>query len=331
MKRVTIYDVAREANVSLATVSRVINGSSVVKEATRQHVQDAITKLGYKPNAIAQGLALQRTTTIGLIIPEASFTYTGQIINGLLDVARIYNYNVMLHTITEGITDAEKIVDVIIKSRVDGVIIYSDKMMEDSINMLNHYNIPIVMIANKGSGDSLCSVYIDVVKAIKDLCNRYIGYGVRDIAVLDDRRNRNSARLMAQGAKTAFEQNGLEWNNFITIPNEYRSTYRFVSQYFETHKHQLVIANRDSQAMAVVNAARENGIKIPEEMEVICLIDTKYNSAVRPKISSFSIPSYDLGAVSMRVMTKMLENDRITDREKCLNYLFTARQTTKNY
>ncbi len=331
MKRVTIYDVAREANVSLATVSRVINGSDVVKEATRNKVQDAISKLGYKPNAIAQGLALQRTTTIGLIIPEASFTYIGQIINGLLDVAKIYNYNVMLHTITEGITDADKIVDVIIKSRVDGVIVYSDKMLEEGLTTLNNYNIPIVMIANRVSGDSLCSVYIDVTKAIRELSKRYIERGVTDIAILEDRRNRNSSKLMAQGAKEAFEAAGLSWDNYITIPAEYRSTYRFVSKYFADHRHGLIVANRDSQAMAIVNAARENGIKIPEEMEVVCLIDTKYNSAVRPMISSFSIPSYDLGAVSMRIMTKMLENDRITDKEKCLSYLFTARQTTKNY
>ena len=88
MKRVTIYDVAKEAGVSLATVSRVINGSNVVKGGTRERVQAAVDKLGYKPNAIAQGLALQKSTTIGLVVPEASFTYTGQIINGLIDVAK---------------------------------------------------------------------------------------------------------------------------------------------------------------------------------------------------------------------------------------------------
>ena len=103
MKRVTIYDVAKDAGVSLATVSRVINGSEVVKGPTRTKVEASIEKLGYKPNAIAQGLALQKTTSIGLVIPEASFTYTGQIINGLLDVAKIYDYKIILHTTTEGI------------------------------------------------------------------------------------------------------------------------------------------------------------------------------------------------------------------------------------
>ena len=104
MKRVTIYDVAKEAGVSLATVSRVINGSNVVKAPTKERVEAAVEKLGYKPNAIAQGLALQKSTSIGLVVPEASFTYTGQVINGLIDVAKIYNYNIMLHTITAGIT-----------------------------------------------------------------------------------------------------------------------------------------------------------------------------------------------------------------------------------
>ena len=104
MKRVTIYDVAKEAGVSLATVSRVINGSNVVKGPTRERVQAAVDKLGYKPNAIAQGLALQKSTTIAMVVPEASFTYTGQVINGMIDVAKIYNYNIMLHTITAGIS-----------------------------------------------------------------------------------------------------------------------------------------------------------------------------------------------------------------------------------
>ena len=73
MKRITIYDVAKEADVSLATVSRVINGSEVVREDTRIKVQEAIEKLGYKPNAIAHGHALQKTTTIAIVMPEASF------------------------------------------------------------------------------------------------------------------------------------------------------------------------------------------------------------------------------------------------------------------
>lgn len=329
MKRVTIYDVAKDAGVSLATVSRVINGSEVVKGPTRVKVEAAIDKLGYKPNAIAQGLALQKTTNIGLVIPEASFTYTGQIINGLLDVAKIYDYSIILHTITEGINDIGEIIDDIIKSRVDGVVIYNDRILSDDMDVLSKYNIPIVIIGNKTSNQGVCSVYVDIEKAVYELVKKYLAKGITDIAILEDRKNKNAYEQMVVGATKAFDSEGKKFTQLIEIPNKYRSTYKFTKEYFKNNKHQLVIANRDSQAMAIINSANENKLNVPQDMEVVCIIDTKYNSMVRPEISSFAIPSYDLGAVSMRVMTKMLQEEEIQDKEKKLTYLYTPRQSTK--
>lgn len=330
MKRVTIYDVAKEAQVSLATVSRVINGSNVVKEPTRQRVEAAIEKLGYKPNAIAQGLALQKTTTIGLVVPEASFTYTGQIINGLLDVAKIYNYSIQLHTATSGITDLNEIIDDLIKSRVDGAVIYNDKLSGQEMQELNNYSIPIVLIGNKVKMDNVCCVYVDIEKAVFELTMKYLEEDKTSIAIIEDRKNISATNLMVRGAEAAYAKKGLKFDGFLRIPPETRTSYAFLSSLFKDHKYDLVIGNRDSQAMAIVNAARENNISIPDEMEVVCVIDTKYNSMFRPTISSFSIPSYDLGAVSMRMMTKMLQNQEDVERNIELSYLFTPRQTTKD-
>jgi len=329
MKRVTIYDVAKEAGVSLATVSRVINGSNVVKAPTQERVQAAIEKLGYKPNAIAQGLALQKTTTIGLVVPEASFTYTGQIINGLIDVAKIYNYNIMLHTMTAGITNVKDIIEDIIKSRVDGVVIYNDKLMPE-MSELSRYSIPIVIIGNRIKADNVCCVYVDIEKAIFELTMKYLEEGKHRIALIEDRKNNYSTAQMVKGAEAAFKKKGLKFDGFLRIPPETRTSYAFLTSWLKTHQYDLMIGNRDSQAMAILNAARENGIQVPEQMEVVCVIDTKYNSMVRPQISSFSIPSYDLGAVSMRVMTKMLQGGTDVEPEIELSYLFTPRQTTKD-
>ena len=328
MKRVTIYDVAKEAGVSLATVSRVINGSNVVKEPTRERVEAAIEKLGYKPNAIAQGLALQKTTTIGLVVPEASFTYTGQIINGLIDVAKIYNYNIMLHTVTAGITDIKDIIEDIIKSRVDGVVIYNDKLSEGERAELSSYNIPIVIIGNKVQADNVCCVCVDIEKAVYELTMKYLEEGKENIAIIEDRKNGSATELMVKGAEEAFAKKGKKFDGFLRIPPEARTSYAYLSSWLKDHRYDLMIGNRDSQAMAILNAARENNIKVPEEMEIVCVIDTKYNAMVRPQISSFSIPSYDLGAVSMRVMTKMLQNQEDFDKVIELSYLFTPRQTT---
>lgn len=328
MKRITIYDVAKEANVSLATVSRVINDANIVRGDTKERVEAAIEKLGYKPSAIAQGLALKKTTTIALVIPEASFTYIGQIINGLLDVSKIYKYNILLHTVTEGITNISEVVENIIKSCVDGVILYSDKLQSEDLSKLSTFEIPIVVINNNVTGYKVSSVYANIEKAVYEITTKYLEKGIDNIAVVEDRTNKNSVKHILSGANKAFTEKGKEFDCFIAIPNEYHNSYEYLRGYFKEHKHKLVLCNRDSQAMACLNAAEEEGIKIPEDMEIICLIDTKYNTMMRPQLSSFFIPSYDLGAVAMRMITKMLSNDNDVKPVE-LPYVFTPRQTTK--
>ncbi len=330
MKKVTIYEVAKESNVSLATVSRVINGSSVVKEDTRKRVEEAINKLGYRPNAIAQGLALSRTTTVGLIIPSTSVSFSGRVINGLCDVAKIYDYSVFLHTITEGVTDIKEIIDEVIKSRVDGVIIYADKDLDDSVKLLEEYNIPMVVMCNHLSSDNICSVYVDYQKAVYELCDSYLEKGIDDIAILQDHRNDVVSKMMLNGAQEAFKKHGKEYKSYIEVTKDNRSTYKFLKSYFKTHKHQVFVANRDSQALAAMNAAAGVNINIPEDMELVCMNESKYTSSVRPEISSFVVPSYDLGAISMRLMTKMLKDEQVEEKEKCLNALYSPKNTTKD-
>lgn len=334
MKRITIYDVAKEADVSLATVSRVINGSEVVREDTRLKVQEAIEKLGYKPNAIAQGLALSKTTTIALIVPEASFFYTGQIINGLIDVAKIYKYNIMLHTTTSGITEMNDIIETIIKSRVDGVVIFNDKLNKEELNTLTHYQIPIVVIGNRMSDDTVGSVYVDYAKLIFDYAISCIEQGKTNIALVDDRKNPAMIKQLHEGLKRAFAEKGLQFDQYLEIPKEYRSSYLFLKDYMQdpAHRHEVMITYRDSQAMAVLNTAKECGIRIPEDMELVCILDSKYNSMARPQISGFKIPDYDLGAVAMRLLTKMLKDEEeevVVDKEIELSYIYTPRKSTK--
>ena len=328
MKRVTIYDVAKEANVSLATVSRVVNGSDVVKQPTKEKVENAINKLGYKPNAVAQGLALQKTTTIGMVINDASVPHTGQIINGVLDAAKIKNYNIIMHAISAGITDINDVIETIIKSRVDGVIIYNDKIDISEMEEISKYNIPIVFIGNNSYGKNVGSVYVDIEKVCKEAVKMYLDKGVNDVAILQDRHHNQITLDMLSGAKSAFKEANLDFNGYIEIPDNIKTSYDCMNQYLKDNKPSVVIVHRDSQALATVNAARENNIKIPEELEVICLLDTKYNLMVRPQISSFSLPSYDLGSIAMASVEKML-NENEDGKSFELSYFFIPRKSTK--
>ena len=328
-KRVTIYSVAKEAGVSLATVSRVINESDVVKENTKKKVQEAIVKLGYKPNAVAQGLALKKTTSIALVVPDGSFTYIDKVINGLLDTAKIYKYNIILHTATAGINEMNEIIDNVVKSRADGLIQYNDAFSAKEMEILNNFQIPTVYLGNKGAGDSACCVYIDYEKAVYELVGSYLDKDIDDIVIIDDRKNPTSIDLLIRGASKAFEEHGKTFGGYITIPEDVHNSYEFLLNYFAHNRHKLVITYRDSQAIAVINTCTENNIRIPDETEVVCIKDSRYTDMFRPRISSFIVPSYDLGALAMRIMTKLLSGDIVRDKEFKLNYVYKAKDTTK--
>ena len=134
-KNVTIYDVAREAGVSLATVSRVINGSNVVKPGTRDRVMDAIQRLDFKPNQIARGLATSKTTTIAIVFPQSLFAHVKDMIGGIGDTSRRLDYNVSIYT-TDEIGDGnpiETVIEKVVKSDV-----YKRQLLQCYVPMDSH-------------------------------------------------------------------------------------------------------------------------------------------------------------------------------------------------
>ena len=154
---VTIYDVAREANVSMATVSRVVNGNQNVKPATRKKVLECIERLGYRPNAVARGLASKKTTTVGVIVPDISKGYYAELSRGIADVATMYEYNIILSNSDKRPTREVELLEDHLGKQVDGLIFMSDSLTEE------------IRIRN---GDSECS----------DRIGRYFGrqYGLAD-------------------------------------------------------------------------------------------------------------------------------------------------------
>ena len=124
-----------------------------------------------------------------MVVPESSFNYTGKVINGLLNVAKIYKYNIILHTSTAGINEMNEIIENVIKSRMDGIVVYNDYLKPEELTTLTDYNIPIVYVGNRMSADNICSVYIDYEKAIKNLVSDYLKRGIEDIVLIQDRKS----------------------------------------------------------------------------------------------------------------------------------------------
>ena len=335
MKRITIYDVAKEADVSLATVSRVINDSNVVREDTRLRVQQVIDKLGYKPNAIAQGLALSKTTTISIVMGEKLFSYNEKILNGLMDVAKIYNYNIMFHTTSKGISKMQDVIESIIKSSVDGVILFNDNFSEEEMEVLQEYQIPMVVVGSRIPKTDIANVgnvYIDFESLAYELVKSCFEKGITDISLVEDKLNLSMMEQLKFGVDKAYEEKGLKFDKYISYNDSYKSSYVYFTEYYKTHQpSKVVITLRDSQAIAFLNATSEAGYDVPKDAQMVCVLNNKYLTMVRPHISSYNIPEYDMGAVAMRLLTKMLveENNGILDKNIEMSYSFLARSTTK--
>lgn len=333
-KKVTIYDVATEAGVSLATVSRVINGSSVVRPKTRDKVLETIQRLDFKPNEIARGLATSKTTTIAVVFPQSLFAHIKDMIGGIGDTSRRLDYNVSIYT-TEDLGDgdpSEDVIEKIAKSRADGVILFNSVQIDDQIALCKKNKIPTIVIGKKVSNDMLGSIYVDAQKIAYEVITDFLNRGKKDILFISPKQNLVSPDDLCEGIKKAFENYGLTFdeNNILKISHHYEKSYPQLKEYFNDHKPEAVFTSYDKEGVAVINAAYDNGIKIPEEMEVIGMMNTSYSIMCRPSLSSVHVPVYDMGALAVRLLTKILNNEEIDSKAVALNHLFMKRNSTNN-
>ncbi|MCD7948843.1 MAG: LacI family transcriptional regulator [Erysipelotrichaceae bacterium] len=332
-KNVTIYDVAKEAGVSLATVSRVINGSNVVKPATRNKVLEAIQRLDFKPNQVARGLATSKTTTIAVVFPQSLFAHVKDMIGGIGDTSRRLDYNITIYT-TDEIGDGnpiESIIEKIVSSRADGVILFNNKEINNEIELFQKYNIPIVVIGNCVSGKNLGSIFVDAKKIATEIVDAYLDRDLSDILFVSPDQNLVRYEDLIEGIHESYKNHGLvfdEESNVIHPSSHYEKSYPYFLKYFQTHKHDLVLTGYDKEAVAVVNAAIDNDINVPIDMEVIGMMDTSYALICRPSLTSVHIPVYDMGALAIRLLTKILDNEDIETLEVSVHYAFMERDTS---
>ncbi|MDD4532015.1 MAG: LacI family DNA-binding transcriptional regulator, partial [Bacilli bacterium] len=183
--RATIYGVANKAGVSLATVSRVINGKDNVTEKTKLKVQQAIKELGYRPSALARGLATNKSTNIGIVLPGTNYVYICNMLSGMTDIAKIYGYQTTLFVTRRSKEDAQKAIEKLISSHVDGAVIFDDELDQEEIRLIQDYNIPLVVIGHEMSDKMLCSITLDYNSTMLDILKNHYSSGNKIVNYLD--------------------------------------------------------------------------------------------------------------------------------------------------
>ena len=307
MSKVTIYDVARVADVSLATVSRVLNNPEKVKPKTRERVLAAINELGYRPNAIARGLASRRSTNVGLIVPTCSRASVSEMIDGVADIADKYRYSVFLNVTHNELDIAANVWQNMIASQVDGVLMMADRLSDEEITRLANDTVPTVLLSVKDLDERIPAVLINYELAAYEATKKLIENGNKDIAFITSSSYYAMNDLKEQGYRRALAEAGLE-PRILGLYNKFENSLESFKEFFANNQApDAALAVRDSVAVMFMNAAIEHGISVPDELEIIGFQNTKYAIMSRPQLSTINIPTYDIGAVAMRLLTKLMK------------------------
>ncbi|MFH0767006.1 MAG: LacI family DNA-binding transcriptional regulator [Bacillota bacterium] len=330
MSNATIYDVAGAAGVSLATVSRVLNNPEKVKEETRLRVLKVINELGYRPNVIARGLASRKTTTVGVVISDITRASVAEMLGGISDIAQNYKYSIKLFSIREDMDVIDTLHD-IVAEQVDGVLYLNDELSENRVEdikkIFNSNGIPFVF-ANVVSDDTdVPTVSIDYEKAGYEITKIMLADYRKHVYLLSTARRYSVNDKKEAGYTRAMEEAGLEPKIFRTSGDTNINRQHF-STFFSDKKIDGAIGVRDSIAVSFMNIARDNGRLVPKDLAIAGFQNTKYALLSRPTLTSIDIPVYDIGAVSMRLLTKLMNQKDIDNIRIILPHYIVKRQST---
>ena len=330
--RVTIYQVAKAAGVSLATVSRVINKRGTVTEQTRERVQAMITKLGYKPSGLAQGLATNRTTNIGVVIPSANYVYISNLLSGITETARDKNYVLTLFATSHSREEAIAMIEKVISTHVDGAIVFDDQLNTEDIATISSYNVPIVVIDNKVEGEKVGHIHFSYSATLRNLIAAYWENGGE--VPMTFLHVHNAGRLLSRCERVFVETHKELGKPFSVINSDdsYTHTYHDFLEYFKKPENRkgFFIGYRDSLACAIMNAATDSGLSIPDDIQIVSLVGTKYSYIVRPMLSAMHIDMFEVGKRAMYMLTDLMNHDLI-ERGAHFDAKFVPGQSTKPF
>ncbi|MGP3781026.1 catabolite control protein A [Bacillus sp. 4A_MP3] len=334
MSNITIYDVAREANVSMATVSRVVNGNPNVKPTTRKKVLEAIDRLGYRPNAVARGLASKKTTTVGVIIPDISSIFYSELARGIEDIATMYKYNIILSNSNQNLEKELHLLNTMLGKQVDGIVFMGGNITDEHVEEFKRSPVPIVLAASVEEQGETPSVAIDYEQAIYDAVKLFIDKGHRDIAFVSGPMQEpiNRSKKL-QGYKRALEEAAIPFNEQFVAEGDY--TYDSGMEALQSlmgldRKPTAILSATDEMALGIIHAAEDQGLSIPDDLDIIGFDNTRLSLMVRPQLSTVVQPTYDIGAVAMRLLTKLMNKEPVEEHIVELPHRIELRQSTKS-
>lgn len=294
--RVTIDEVARRAGVSISTVSRVLNGLDRVHPQTRQRVLELVHELRYQPSALARGLAIQQTQTLGFVIPTLSDPFYFEIVRGVEEAAASQRHNLLVVSQLSH-RDDRRYLQLFDQRRVDSMVLVGITIPPEELARLVAQGFPVAFL-QQDVGDGVYTFLVDNYGGARALAEHLLRRGYRRIAYItgSDYTSDNAERL--RGLKDALAAHGLSLpESYVTQGDYYReSGYRAMVQLLEkSPSPEAVFAANDQMAIDAMLALRDRGLRVPEDIAVVGFDDIPLAGYVTPPLTTVRQPAYELG------------------------------------
>jgi LacI family transcriptional regulator len=303
---VTIKDVAREAGVSVATVSRVYNGSALVKEDTRQRVQAVAQRLGYSPNGAARSLITSKTNTIGVLLPDLHGEFFSELIRGIDQTAQRHGY----HLLVSGSHDQAGEIEAALQSmhgRVDGLIVMSPNIdARDAVRQLSAL-FPVVLLNCAAEESALDTITIANRAGARAMVRHLIALGHRRIAIITGSEHNYDAVERRRGYHAALREAGIARRAAWEVAGDFgeRSGYVAARELLRTTPRPTAIfASNDAMAIGAISALREAGVRVPADIAVAGFDDIPMAAYLNPPLTTVHV---DIPALGERASDRLVE------------------------
>lgn len=315
---IKISDVALTAGVSPATVSRVLNNTVNVNPETRKKVLDAIKQLEYIPNAAAKNLRSQRTSMIGVIVPDINSAYYAEIIKGIENMAYARKYRVIICDSGNSADKEQEYLALLTDRTVDGIIMNTPQVKDCELSDLADKGYHIGVIGKKMDHELIACIYVDNLKLSREVVRHLAEGGHQNIGFLSGYDDSFDSQERLEGYREGLHEIGLPFLPELVENGNFNETGGYEAMLRLLDKHiplTAVFAANDEMALGVYQACRERGLRIPEDIAVVGVDNNRISSYLTPALSTVNQPKYTMGSLLAEKFIDQLTHNDFTKQQ----------------
>ena len=308
-KKVTIKDVAKEAGVSIATVSNALNNVNALNRETRERVLEVVRRLDYTPNLNGRNLKAQATGVLGLFIAAIRGPYYGELADSIYRACKDHNYELEIFLSS----DPQHIMTNILGHRVDGAIILNSAIEKEQENQLISKNIPTVYIDRILISNRSSSVVFDSYNGGKKAAQFLLELGQKKIMYVEGIDDNYDSRERARGFFEVLHNAGITIDDDYILKGEFerKVSYDAVTEFLDSDKElpDAIFAANDVSAIGVMEALRDGGIKVPEQVNVMGCDDIETTRLFSPTVTTIRTNFEKQGAIAVEQLISLIKGD----------------------